>query len=122
MRGIFTIDMVSAKLLSSFDCGYAMTMFCNKAKDKNLSVIPNRETSSGFTHFYKQGAVWKFVAQEDYESEKSELPDIAFAIAYPFSDFASKAQELPDLTKVLAAIGIDTQVKSHCFASTYSEE
>ena len=68
MNGLFKIDPVSANLIHSFDCGNVMTMFCNKPPKKNVSIIPGRAKPSGFTHFYKQGEDWKFVAQEDYES------------------------------------------------------
>ena len=54
-KTLWTLDSVNPSLLQSFDCGDYMTMFCNKPPEKNVSIIPGRETPSGFTHFYKDG-------------------------------------------------------------------
>ena len=97
-----------------------MAMFCNKSQDKIVTIIPDRETSSGFTHFYKDGADWKFIAEEDYESKKGDIPDLAFAVAYPFSQFETKALSLPDLAEALRDIGKEEEAKIHGATSTYS--
>mmetsp|Transcript_18316 Transcript_18316/g.24459 ORF Transcript_18316/g.24459 Transcript_18316/m.24459 type:complete len:129 (-) Transcript_18316:2116-2502(-) len=109
-------------MVQSFDCGDTTTMFCNKAADKNVSIIPGRETPSGITHAYKEGSFWKFIAQEDYEAKKAELPDLAFAFTYPCSSFETKALTLPDLNELISKIGIAEEAKTHSEVSKLSLE
>jgi len=88
-------------------------MVCNKSQEKVESIIPGRETSSGLTHFYKDGGRWKFLAEEEYETRKSELPGLSFAVKYPFSQFEQKAATLSDLTELMQSIGVDEAAIVH---------
>ena len=62
-------------------------MFLNKPSEKTISIIPGREKPSGLTHVYKVGKTWKFIAEDEYEQRKMELPNLSFAIQYPFAKF-----------------------------------
>ena len=90
-----------------------MAMFCSKPLERPISIIPGRTTPSGLTHVYKEGTQWKFIAEEDYQTGKAELPDLSFAIRYPFSPFETKALVLPDLAEILEKIQIDEAATTH---------
>ena len=87
--------------------------FVNKPMEKAISIIPGRETSSGLTHAFKDGQKWKFIAEDEYEERKGELPGLSFAIQYPFTNFEQKALSLPDLTDLLSKIGVDEAAETH---------
>ena len=44
-----------------------------------LSIIPDKPTATGLTHFYKENGEWKFVSSDDYEAKKESLPHLCFA-------------------------------------------
>ena len=90
-----------------------MAIFCTKPLERPISIIPGRSTPSGLTHVYKESSQWKFIAEEDYQKGKTELPDLSFAILYPFSNFETKALDLPDLAEILEKIKIDEAAITH---------
>ena len=47
---------------------------------------------------------------------------MSFAVAYPFSQFETKALVLPDLIEVLGNIGVEEEAKTHSSASSFSQE
>ena len=112
-KTLYKLDQISASNLLAFDCGKHMTMFLNKPIEKVNSIIPGRETSSGLTHAYKDGQRWNFIAQDEYDERKGELPGLSFAFQYPFSSFEQKALALPDLTELITKIGIDEAAATH---------
>jgi hypothetical protein len=112
-KTLYKLDNVNASNLLSYDCGKYMTMFLNKPLEIVNSIIPGRETSSGLTHAFKDGQRWKFIAEDEYESRKSELPELSFAIQYPFSNFEHKALALPDLAELMTKIGKDEAAETH---------
>ena len=112
-RTLWVLDSITAENVAAFDCGGYMTIYCNKASEKLISIIPRRTTPSGLTHFYKQDGQWAFVAEEDYESVKADLPDLTFAIKYPFGQFETKSLALPDLSEVLDKIELEEEAKTH---------
>merc|ERR1712176_667415 len=73
VKTLYKLESIDASKVISFDCGTYMTMFVFRSIEKVPSLIPGRETSSGITHAYKAGDTWKFMAQEDYESQKDQL-------------------------------------------------
>jgi len=78
-KTLYKLEHVSASNLLDFSCGQYMTMFLNKPIEKVSSIIPGRETPSGLTHAFKDGQKWSFLAQDEYEERKSELPGLCFA-------------------------------------------
>lgn len=46
-------------------------------------------------HFFKKGNDWVYIAQDEYEERKGELPDLSFAIKCPIEDIPKR--EWPDL-------------------------
>ena len=112
-KTLYRLDHISAQNVLSFDCGKYMMNFVNKPMEKAISIIPGRETSSGLTHAFKDGQKWKFIAEDEYEERKGELPGLSFAIQYPFTNFEQKALSLPDLTDLLSKIGVDEAAETH---------
>ena len=86
-RILFKLENIDASKVVSFDCGSHMTMFVFKPIGKIASIIPGRETSSGLTHAFKAGDVWKFIPEDEYQARKGELPGLSYAIQYPFANF-----------------------------------
>lgn len=95
----------------------------NKTIEKVSTIIPGRKEPSGLTHAYKAGAEWKFVAEDEYEARKGELPPLSFAIRHPFSGFENKAIHLPDLESLAAKITIpEAELKERDLKSSTSDE
>ena len=67
------------------------------------SINPNKPEATGLIHFYQsEDGKWNFVSEEDYQSQKSQLPDICFATRHPIKNFETKSfPNLKDLSKNL---------------------
>ena len=59
------------------------------------SFIPNKPAANGLIHFYKKGADWNFMTEEDYTQKKAELPPLSFATRHRIDAFNDKPW--PDL-------------------------
>ena len=112
-KTLWKLENLNAADLVSMDCGSYMANFCYRSVDNGQTIIPDRKTSSGLTHFYKEGSAWKFIAEEDYAASKKSLPGLSFALRYPFSQFETKAIGLPDLEDLLQKIEVDEQALTH---------
>ena len=58
---LFKLNNLDATDVVSFDCGSSMSMIVRSISDPTVSIVPNREESSGLTHAFKDGSEWKFV-------------------------------------------------------------
>ena len=62
-------------------------MILNQQINEITSFVPDQRDMTGLTHLYRENGAWKFITEDEYESRKDELPDLCFAIRYPFENF-----------------------------------
>ena len=110
-RSVYRLDNINADQLKSFSCGTYMMMFCNKLEEKCETIIPGREEPSGLTHAYRVGNHWEYLAEDEYEAKKDQLPGLSIAVRAPMSGFEQKSLALTDLNELLDKIGVDEAVE-----------
>lgn len=111
-KTLYKLEGISAGDILDFSCGSYMFNLIRKPVEKTTSIIPGRKEPSGLTHAYRQDSQWKFVAEDEYEVKKDELPALSFAIRYPITNFEQKAVALPDLEDVASKLGLDQEISS----------
>jgi hypothetical protein len=57
----------SANKVVDFACGKMFTVMIMKGEEKQPpSFVPNKPVAEGLIHFYKKGADWQFITEEEY--------------------------------------------------------